>query len=361
MPLFKELKKRNIPALRSREEMKEIMQREVYGYLPEVEYKMTVGYPQPVESRFACGNVSQTHVTMTIEANGRSHSFRVDRLLHQDGKKRPLIVHINFHRMGSSIYFPIEEMSEYDADFLLVHHAEISSDEYDFSHGLAPLLLPDGQVKDTDCGKIGIWAWATMRVIDYALTLPGTDPDNIGVAGHSRLGKTAAYVAMVDERVKFTLTNAAGCAGDTLAHGGSGLGRPHYTQELGELIEDMVRVFPFWFCKNYRKYAEKNMSDEFDQHYLIASIAPRYVMIGSCDLDAWADPKSQQLCALAASPAWERDGLCGLVGGSDHYLEAGEALTDGHVGYFVIHSRHFLSRHCWRNFINFIEKHKNED
>ena len=363
MSLYSELEKRAVPALRSREEMKEIMQREVYGYLPEVEYKMTVGAsnsPTIDEIRFACGNVHLSHVTMTIEANNRSHSFRVDRLLHQDGKKRPLIVHINFHPMGASIYFPIEEMSEYDADFLLVRHSEISSDDYDFSHGLAPVLLPDGQVKDTDCGKIGIWAWAAMRVIDYGLTLPGTDPDNIGVAGHSRLGKTAAYVAMMDERVRFTLTNAAGCAGDTLAHGGSGLNRPYFNQELGELIEDMVRVFPFWFCKNYRKYAAKNMSDEFDQHFLIASIAPRYVMIGSCDLDGWADPKSQQLCALAASGAWEDQGLDGLVGGSDHYLEPGEALIDGHVGYFMIHSKHFLSRHCWRNFMAFVEKHKGE-
>jgi hypothetical protein len=82
-------------------------------------------------------------------------------------------------------------------------------------------------------------------------------------------------------------------------------------------------------------------------------------MVGSCDLDAWADPASQQLCALAASEAWERMGLDGLIG-SDRYLQPGEALMDGHVAFFLIHARHFLSRHSWKRFLTFIEKHKDK-
>jgi hypothetical protein len=104
------------------------------------------------------------------------------------------------------------------------------------------------------------------------------------------------------------------------------------------LICDITKNFPYWFCKKYRTYAEKNFSETFDQHFILAAIAPRYVMVGSCDLDAWADPISQQLCALAASEAWEHAGFTGLSG-SDHYLQPGEALLDGHVGYFLIHCR----------------------
>ena len=37
-----------------------------------------------------------------------------------------------------------------------------------------------------------------MRVMDYALTLPGTDADNVAILGHSRLGKTALVTAMMD-------------------------------------------------------------------------------------------------------------------------------------------------------------------
>ena len=354
-----ELKKRELPSLRSREEMMDILQSEVYGYLPSADYTISVSEATTVEKRYACGNVMHSYVHLTIHLATGEHTFRMDRLLHNDDQKRPLILLNNFHPNGTSCYFPIEELSESEADYLYVYYGDVTSDDADFSTGLAPLLLPNGQETDTTCGKIGIWAWASMRVIDYALTLPGTDPNNIGIAGHSRLGKTALFTAMLDTRIRFVLSNAAGCTGDALAHGNSGLGRTERTSKLGELISDITKNFPYWFCKKYRTYAEKNISDTFDQHFLLAAIAPRYVMVGSCDLDAWADPKSQQLCALAAGEAWESMGLSGLVG-SDRYLEPNNALTDGHVGYFLIHSLHFLSRHSWRYFLEFIEKHKSE-
>jgi len=357
--LNKELEKRALPALQSREEMIEIMQREVYGYLPQAEYSISVDEPKAVEYRYGCGGVAHTYVNLTINVKGGSHSFRVDRFLHNDGNKRPLILLNNIHPADNSPYFAKEELCEYDVDYLVFFYKDITSDNGDFSTGLAPLLLPNGQDTDTTCGKIAIWAWGAMRVLDYGLTLPGTDPENIGIVGHSRLGKTAAFSAMMDERFKYAYSNAAGCAGDSLAHGGSGLSRTvERDASRGELISDIVKTFPFWFCKNFAKYADKNYSDTFDQHFLLASIAPRYVMVGSCDLDLWADPQSQQLCALAAGEAWEKLGLSGLVGGSERYLDPGEALIDGHVAYFKIHSLHFLSRHGWRNFLNFVEKHR---
>ena len=128
-------------------------------------------------------------------------------------------------------------------------------------------------------------------------------------------------------------------------------------EELGENISDIVENFPYWFCRNYFKYTKENQSDVFDQHYLLASIAPRFVIIGSCDMDFWADPESQQLCCLAASPAWEKNGFDGISDAED-YLPTGEALTDGRVGYFKIHSKHFFSRHSWKRSVEFIEKHK---
>ncbi len=354
-----ELKRRALPALRTREEMMDILQSEVYGYLPSPPYTISVSEPTILESRFACGNVAHSYVELTVRWETGEHTFRVDRLLHNDGKKRPLIILNNFHPMGSSRYFPIEELSESEIDFLCICYTDITSDDGDFSTGLAPLLLPNGQETDETCGKIGIWAWASMRVLDYGLTLPGADPQNVAITGHSRLGKTALFTAMLDTRFRFVFSNAAGCAGDSLSHGNSGLSRTQRTSERGELICDITTNFPYWFCKKYRTYAEKNIADAFDQHFLLATIAPRYVMVGSCDLDAWADPKSQQLCALAASEAWEQAGLSGILG-SDRYLQPGESLTDGHVGYFLIHSRHFLSRHSWKYFIEFIEKHKNK-
>ncbi len=355
-----QLKERCLPPLLKREEMIEILQREEYGYLPCVDYSISVSDPTFVYGEYACGTVEHTYVTLTITVGEKSHSIRVDRLLHNDNKKRPLILFNNFHPMYASRYFAIEEMTEKDVDFLCYCYEDITSDNGDFSNGIAPLLLKEGQESQTDCGKIMIWAWTNMRVLDYALTLVGTDKDNIAIVGHSRLGKTALVTAMLDERIKFVYSNAAGCSGDALYRGNSGLCKKENPRLTGELIEDIYKVFPHWFCKNYEKYAKTNIPESFDQHFLVGSIAPRYVMIGACSLDFWADPKSQQLCALASSEAWEKKGLKGLVGGEIE-LKEGQRLLEGHVAFFLLQSRHFLSRHGWCNFIDFIEKHKTSD
>ena len=358
--LKNELIKRNLPPLKTREEMKEIMQREVYGYLPDVPFTYSVSEPVLIEDRYCCGEVHFSYVNMTINIGEKSHSFRIDRLMHVDGRKRPLIIINNFHCMEASHYFPREEMSEYDVDYLLFCYKDVSSDDGDFSTGLAPMLLPGGQDSDTACGKIGIWAWAAMRVLDYGLTLPSTDEKNVMISGHSRLGKTALYTAMLDERFTFAFSNAAGCAGDSIAHGSTGKIFENISRQerlRGENISDIVANFPYWFCRNYRKYTKDNISDIFDQHYLLAAIAPRFVVVGSCDMDAWADPESQQLCCLAASEMWEKDGLQGMKD-TENYIAAGESLLDGSIGFFKIHSKHFFSRHSWMRSLEFMEKHK---
>ena len=362
--LMEELKSRKLPSLKSREELVEIMQREVYGYLPDCEFSYTVSEPKVLDIRFDKGNAHFSVVDMTITTIHGSHTFPVYRLLHQDGKKRPLIILNNIHPITSSFYFPTEELSEFDVDCISIAYKEVSSDDGDFSNGLAPVLLPNGQDTDTTCGKIGIWAWAAMRVLDYALTLPSTDEKNVAILGHSRLGKTALYTGMMDTRFKYVFSNCAGSGGDALAHGSLGIKHDPDTLEWGdpdkgENIKVLTRSFPYWFCKNYLKYAEKSYSDDFDQHFILASIAPRYLAVASASLDYWADPESQQLCCLAASEAWENQGLTGLIG-SDHILEPKESLLEGHIGYFKIDHKHFLSRHCWHNYIKFIELHKNE-
>jgi len=358
--ILSELKKRNLPALKTREEMVEIMQREVYGYLPNISYKMSVSEPTMVEARFDKGNVHYTRAEVTIETENGAHTFPIFRLLHQDGKKRPLIIYNNFHLDGRSQYFPVEELSEYDVDYITFCYKDITSDDGDFTNGIAPLFLPNGQQKDTDCGKIAMWAWCAMRVLDYALTLPSTDPDNVMISGHSRLGKTALFTGMMDTRFKFVLSNMAGCAGDAIAHGGTGIAKlsPDYTGVgKGENITDITNNFPYWFCKNYMKYRAKNYSDEFDQHYIVASICPRYVLVGSASLDHWADQVSQQLCCAAAGEAWEKAGLTGFKG-TDKWILPNEASLEGQVGFFMIDSNHFMSRHCWKRAVEFIMLHK---
>lgn len=355
------LAERKLPQLKSREEMTEILLREEYGYMPETPYSVTVGEPKRIEGRFNNGNCCLSTAEMTVTTEYGSHTFPVNRLLHTDGKKRPFIVFMDFFPNVPSIYYPIELITEQDVDILSFNYQAVASDDDDFTNGLAKILMPEGRNLDTSCGKIMLWAFAAMRVLDYAGTLDELDMNNCGVLGHSRLGKTALVTGMLDTRFKFVFSNNAGCAGDSLAKGGLGqLQKEGKWGKKGEAISDICRNFPYWFCKNYQNHTEKNYSDEFDQHYLLAAIAPRYVYVSASDKDDWADPVSEQLCCFAAGKMWEEKyNMTGLIH-KDKIVDVGECLPEGHVGFFRREGCHFLSYHNWLKYINFIKQHLND-
>ncbi len=358
--LKQELLNRNLPPLLSREEMVEIMQREVYGYLPKNDFKWSVENYKRKDGRLAKGNVIYSTVDFTLTNNNGNHTFPIHQFLHTDGEKHPTFLHIAGRYPGN--FVPEEEIVEKGFNLIIYAYTDITSDDGDFTTGIAPLVFPNGRQNDTDCGKIGLWAFASMRVLDYALTLDCVDEKNIAIVGQSRLGKTALVTGMLDERFTFSLSNNAGCVGDTLSRGNSGLpdsdGKFAVEKEFrGETVERITTVFPYWFCKNYLKYAKQNYGTDFDQHYLVASIAPRNVCVTSAELDYWADQKGEQLCCLAASEAWENLGLIGLEE-CDHYLNPGEKLLNGNVGYSMTPTTHFLSRHAWINYMEFMRIHR---
>ncbi|MBQ7637968.1 MAG: hypothetical protein IJS90_03605 [Clostridia bacterium] len=352
--LENELKGRALPPLKNKEEMKKILLREEYGFLPETDFSISVTEPQVIERRLSLGEMSLSKVDLTINTQNGSHTFPVHRLLNHDGKKHPLIVFMDFSREAPSLYFNVELISETGVNVLSFCYNDVSSDNGDFENGLAKILLPEGQKDGCTAGKIMIWSFAASRVLDYGETLENVDFERVGVLGHSRLGKTALVTGMLDERFTHVFSNNAGCAGDAIAHGSLGVtGKTGIQGKPGERISDITRNFPFWFCKNYAKYAEKNYSDEFDQHFLLATIAPRKVHVSSSELDDWADPLSQKLCCLAASKAWEEYGKPGLIY-NDVAPSAGDDALGGFVNYHCLAGYHYLSYKDWMKFIDTI-------
>ena len=168
----------------------------------------------------------------------------------------------------------------------------------------------------------------------------------MAVCGLSRLGKTALVCGAFDERFKFVYSNNSGCGGAALEQ---------IKHEGAETIAVMNEAFPAWFCENRRKYAGHEDTMPFDQHFLTGLIAPRYAAIGSASLDDWADQYSEQLCAIAASPAWK---VCGREGyiGKENPAKIGDVFNDGDVSYHLRDEIHFFGRKDWLVWMDFIKK-----
>jgi hypothetical protein len=354
-----------LPELQDRETMKKILLENEYGYVRNVPYEISVSEPKLLEGRFCCGTAKLSEVEFTVTTAGGSGSFTVKRLLHEDGKKHPFFVFLNFRSNAPDIYYPVEEIAQRGFSVLSFNYKEITRDDdanpNDPFDRIAALLMPNGREAPDDGGKIAIWAWAASRVMDYAQTIPSLDLEQAAVMGHSRLGKTALVAGMLDERFKYVFSNDSGCSGASLARYSLGvLGKKGKYGGDGETISKIMGV-GYWFCKNYRKYAETNIPDIFDQHFLLASIAPRYVYVASGAMDDWASPDGEFLSCVAASAAYEKMGLNGFV--CDGTIPEVDDVTYpvGRIGYHRRPGMHFLSRVDWNRYMDFMELHKNDE
>lgn len=358
------LQEANLPELLDREQMKKILLDNEYGYVPDIPYEVTVSEPKTLEARFCCGTAELSQVEFTITTQYGSHTFPVKRLLHKDGKDHPFFVFLNFRSNAPDYYYPVEEIAQRGFSVLSFNYTEVAKDNDsspndDFNDGLASILLKNGREREDICGKIALWAWTASRVLDYAQTLPGLDLGQAAVLGHSRLGKTALVAGMMDERFRYVFSNDSGCSGASLARLSLGVlnKRGKYGGE-GETIKRIMCV-RYWFCKKYMDFAETSIPEGFDQHFLLATIAPRFVCIGSAAMDDWASPDSEFMSCVAASKAWEKMGLNGFIHNGNM---PGDDVTflAGRVGYHRRPGKHFLSRVDWNRYMDYIDLHHDD-
>jgi hypothetical protein len=251
-------------------------------------------------------------------------------------------VHINFRPDVPDKYQPTEEIIDLGYAVLSFCYKEVTSDDGDFSDGLAGLVYPGGKRPADGCGKLGLWAWAAMRVLDFALTLDTIDPSRISVTGHSRLGKTALLAGMLDERFYCAISNDSGCSGASIARGNT-----------GETVKKIVDRFPYWFCENYYKYSDNEDAMPFDQHFLVAANYPHRVYVASAEADAWACPENEFLACKLAGEFYKKRGGIGFP--RCDMPECGKPVIGGDVGYHIRHGSHYQSREDWNYYIKFIE------
>ncbi len=274
-------------------------------------------------------------------------SFPFKLFLPNGKRDMPLIIVINFRPSPYDEYIPVEEIIDNGFALGHIYYGDITEDNGDFANKLAAFFPRTSS--GSDPGKITMWAWAISRTLDFVLTLElPINRNMIGVIGHSRLGKTALWCGANDERFNYVCSNDSGCMGAAYA-------RSYH--EGGEPISSITRVFPYWFCENLQKYKDDVGAMPFDQHYLLAAIAPRRVLVNSASKDDWADPVSEQNSCIAASDAWllyKRRGYCGE---KRPYGENDGCLT-GDIGYYKRSGVHFLGRKDWLHFMGFMKDHQ---
>ena len=197
----------------------------------------------------------------------------------------------------------------------------------------------------TEWGILSAWAWGMSRVLDWVETEPLFDAKRVAAVGLSRNGKTALIAGAFDTRFALTVSCCSGCSGAKLNHMAL-----HESESLKAIM-----VARKWFCPNYEKYVglDRTPKMPFDQHELLALVAPRLLYVSSATEDAWAGPRGEFAALELASPVWRLYGLPGLIA---HGFPRAEApLHAGNVAYHLRTGLHDITRYDWRCYMDFAE------
>lgn len=231
-----------------RAELMALLREQVYGFSPEETSVVTVENEE--EKPCFAGKANLGRVILKVRFGEKAFSFPVRYAFPRAKRPAPVFVVLNFRPEVPDLYLPAEEILDGGFGFAQLCYTDVVNDRYhgDFSDGLGKAYYDGSARRPDEWGKIGMWAYAASRVIDWLYTREEADKGHIMVIGHSRLGKTALYTGMSDERVWATFVNDSGAGGASIAR----------HKKTGETIHDIVKNGIWdWFADNYRRWENK--------------------------------------------------------------------------------------------------------
>ena len=209
--------------------------------------------------------------------------------------------------------------------------------------GVFTLWPKRDESRDDNPTALGAWAWALSRGLDLAERIPEIDATKSVATGCSRLAKAALIASARDERFAVCVPNQTGGGGVPLAK-----------RDFGENVSTEMEMFHHWYCKAYGKYVDNEQAMKFDQHLLVAAIAPRRLLVQGFN-SGWFDPKGEFLSCRAASAAWEFLGLPGLPAG-DFPANYDTGRVGTHLGYVRRGGQHGITGYDWMWTLDFADR-----
>ena len=350
-----------------RPEIQALVETEMYGKVPG-ELKISEINLLDQDDQALNGKAIRKQIKLTFRGNQKELSVELLMYLPKGKKSYPTFLGYNFggnHTVykDTAIHIAKEwngaarprgvETANWEVERLInagcgvatMYYWDIAPDKEDFSFGIYPLLYTQEQKApaENEWGSLAAWAWGLSRALDYLKTDKQVDGNKVIVIGHSRLGKAALWAGARDQRFAAIISNNSGCGGASI-----------YREKAGETLLKMNNRFPRWTAVNFKKYTENESLLPFDQHMVLAMVAPRPLYVASASEDAWADPKNEYKSALLATEVYK---LYGLKGIDSPVFPALNTPVGATVSYHIRNGKHDILAYDWDEYIAFAKKY----
>lgn len=196
-----------------------------------------------------------------------------------------------------------------------------------------------------NASAISAWAWGYSRMLDCLETIPEIDAGKALCVGHSRLGKTSLWAGVNDERFKVVCVNDSGC-------GGASLSRRLYGETLFSMYHSN-KIGTYWFNDEMEQYCRHPENLPFDQHELLALVAPRTLCVHSASEDRWADPKGEYLAEYFAGPAFQ---ILGKEPLASDVPPPPDTPVGTDVSYMVRSGVHAILAEDWKHYLDVADR-----
>ena len=339
-----------------RPELLHLIAENVYGFCPTSDqYKVSFSKASP-DCESMDGMAIRKMVNVTVSAKYGDFTFPFVLFIPKNAKgKCPATLFINNRdpelidpdRKVISEFWPAEEIVKRGYAAAAFHTQTVDTDVDDgFENGIIRIFEKDLKNRSADAwATIAAWAFGASRILDYLVTDEMIDSKHISIIGHSRGGKTALWAGANDERFYSVYSNDSGCSGAALTR-----------EKIGEHLLNINTAMPFWFNENYKAYNGREREMPFDQHMLLALIAPRPLYVASASLDDWSDPKSEYKSLYLANEVYK-------VYGYDANLpsalpEPEQQIIFERMGHHIRIGEHNLTGYDWNLYLNFLDSVK---
>jgi hypothetical protein len=237
----------------------------------------------------------------------------------------------------------VEKIIDRGYGLVTAFYGDIDLDKNDgFKDGIHGAVESSEKRDGSSWGSIAAWVWGLSRGLDFLETYEPVDGSKVVAFGHSRLGKTSLWAGATDERFAGVISNNSGCGGAALSR-----------RAFGETVGRINKSFPHWFCENFHAYGKRENELPFDQHQLVALMAPRPVYIASAQDDQWADPKGEFPSAKHADPVYR---LLGKDGLDQEEMPKVDQPVGKTIRYHMRSGKHDVKAYDWEQYLKMMDE-----